>query len=468
MMGQYGANNPLAGYTAGSNAVSDMIANYNKAQQLKMLTGNMPTELQQEDLARSLANQTSQVNLNYLPKELQSQLLGQSLANQSAQMNLNALPDILKNRAAQNALNMQIAQARLAQLQAGANQPSFVSPQGKLMSDYNSAVQAYGPNSPQAQILGAQIQRATGGVMPQFQIAPGGGLQLRPQQPMGAAPSVMPQVAPEFSPQLPTSIPGGLSQGIANQVASNAGVPSMGGALMPNQPIGNVGLITSPLSKPGTTLFDPQTGQVISAPERTVATQAQQQIAAEEPISDVVQSLYGDISPVLGEGGVTGAVGQYFQQGKSLLSGASPEMQRYNVAVSNKIPFATEGIISATNLPKTNESIEMIKGALTPRTGVSPQEYKKNIATTLAQLALKDNTNRALLAGGFNVTSKGNRPSLNELTSHYEDVLDGKIVNDDTKIGNFTGMQINEYAKKHNIPAAEVVKRLQAMQQGAQ
>lgn len=434
MYGQYGPLTPITGYTQGNNQLSDMISNYNKMKMVQMAEQNMPTELKQKNLAGDLSNQTSQLNLN-------------------------ALPQMLKQQLQSGGLNNQLLQARLAAMQNQDQMPQMASSAGKMINDYYNVVQRFGANSPQAMAMKTMLQKSMGSApSPQFGIGQNG-LQLTPMQQQGGG--------AQGSPQM-----GAMQQGEQQsaQPMQQMGNDLMGGDLMSQGSQMAPGQIVAAPGKQGQTLYDTQTGQAVSMPSSAVASQAQQQMLAEAPISETVQSLYSDIAPMLGSGGVAGTANRALQSAGAMLTGASPEMQKYQIAMNNKIPFATEGIISATNLPKTNESITMIKKALTPSSGESADQYKKNIATTLATLALKDQSNKAILAGGFDLTGHGSKkPSLDELTEHYEGILDGKIVDSNATYGQWTGKDINAYAEKYKIPASEVIQRLQQMQQqGAQ
>lgn len=455
MNGQFGAMTPLGGFTSGANAINDMLQKYQQMQMQKLLTQNEPRKLRAQNLNDDLANQTDQLNLNALPELLKQKILGGNLDNQTAQMNLNYLPQLNQQKLQGGNLDNQFMRLKIAAAQQAAANPAgaaMQSAQGKITSDLMKLTQVYGANSPQVKAFVAQVRGLnTSGMQPQasgFQIGHNG-FEVVKTDALGGA-----------------GMGGGDESSDDNQLSQEQIAEQGGQEQQDISPTYAGGLVASPLGKPGTTLWDPTTGAAVMAPERSTAAQAQQQMAAEGPISETVQSLYSDIAPVLGSGGAGGAAGKLFKQAQAAFMGASPEMQRYNVAVNNKIPMAVEGILSATNLPKTNESIKLVHDALMPKTGVTPEEYKLNLATTLAQLELKNNANKNLLKGGVQLSGAGKKESLGELTNHFSDLLDGTIVPENENVGGFDGKQINAYAKKTGKTAAEVIAMIKAKQGG--
>lgn len=96
--------------------------------------------------------------MGYMPKQMQQQFQGQDLQNQLAAIQLKYAP-----QTAEADVNYKNAMAAYAgnRLANGANKP--LSSAGKLLSDYQNAINTYGADSDQAKQLGAALQNLAAG-----------------------------------------------------------------------------------------------------------------------------------------------------------------------------------------------------------------------------------------------------------------------------------------------------------------
>lgn len=175
----------------------------------------------------------------------------------------------------------------------------------------------------------------------------------------------------------------------------------------------------------GGTYVNPQTGEIISSNTSAQTTTDQNAIAAVQRVKPQVEDLVQKL-PQFQRAGTqasawTQGVGnKYFGTNYDL-----PSQQAEGNALINT---TAEGLMKAFNLPSTNESLDMVKQAIAPVDGESPQGYKARVNRELQKIVMFQGQAKDRLAHGI-VLNQGNQAaqqggySQSQLQAYAQDAI---------------------------------------------
>lgn len=328
--------------------------------------GRMPAQLRQEEQAKNLANQMSQLRLEQAPQEFGSMQQQRDLANQLASLKLQQAPQEFQTSQAGAQLMNALRQSQLKYAD-----PEAQARLGLLASQQQSA-------AANAQRILAQLEQEKA-FRDMFSQATGGG------QAAGLAPG---QQGISGEAQFPGAQASAAQQAAKAQAPSNAVVASAGNPSMYNvdqlydqNPLSRAFLEKQGFKKTQSIQRDPATGAtnvITTFPSGKVTIQESPKVESEfsaptrSTISDNQAILRGidNTIPVIDKLKKMEAPSAVFG------SYTSPtKMAEYNAMTG----AVTDTLVSAMGLPKTNESISLVKQMITRQKGESQEGYKQRL-----------------------------------------------------------------------------------------
>lgn len=204
-----------------------------------------------------------------------------------------------------------------------------------------------------------------------------------------------------------------VNSGRANQTGATSPMP---GANMPmtgvTPGLGAPGFVKDPRfgssrSGAGGTYTDPQTGQMVSTDTAANTTQDQKTIAAAQRVVPLINDIANKQAPFMTVAGRAGLLSDKVQN----LLGANKQSPSDYASVQANTELAAESLIKAYGLNVTDQSADMMKTAVKPIAGESPQSYKQRLQNTLATIAQNQSEAEARLSGGNQIGQTNSSPS---------------------------------------------------------
>lgn len=195
----------------------------------------------------------------------------------------------------------------------------------------------------------------------------------------------------------------------AYQNQPQAPTPTQGSPLIPSTQGGVAGVIgskTAPFyaqsQKPGTSFYDPQSGNIISAPTNETVTAAQNSINAAKRVEPQLEKLADAAGPFLSAGGI---VGNQFQRGWNLVfPNKAGKLPTQYAQFNSLLQSAPEALVKSYGLRPTNETIDRMQKVIEPYMGETKDQYKARILSQLEALRTEQiGVSQQQLSQGFNL-----------------------------------------------------------------
>ncbi len=145
------------------------------------------------------------------------------------------------------------------------------------------------------------------------------------------------------------------------------------------------------------TYTNPQSGQIISSNTNTMTTTDQSAIGATERVVPQLEEILKTLPQFQTKSKQSEA---WLQEMSNEYLGTNYKLPSERAKGEALINTSAEGMMKAFNLPATNESLEMVKTALSPKKGESATAYEERLKAEIENLRLFQKQAKTRLAHG--------------------------------------------------------------------